>query len=100
MAQWLRIRLQEVPGVADSIPGCKRSPGGGHGNSLQLSCLVNPMNRGGWEATVHGVPKSPIRLSMHAYYALKLKVKEFPGGPVAKTLFPMQGPGLDPWSGN
>ena len=37
------------------------------------------------------VPKSLIKLSMHAYYALKLKVKEVPGGPVAKTLVPMQG---------
>ena len=36
-----------------SIPGLGRSPGGGHGNPLQYSCLENPMNRGGWRATVH-----------------------------------------------
>ena len=37
------------------IPGLGRSPGGGHGNSLQYSCLENPMDRGAWRATVHGV---------------------------------------------
>ena len=41
-----------------SIPGWKRSPGGGNGNSLQYSCLENPMNREAWRATVHRVTKS------------------------------------------
>ena len=36
------------------IPGSGRSPGGGHGNPLQYSCLENPMDRGAWRATVHG----------------------------------------------
>ena len=40
---------------AGSIPGLGRSPGGGHGNPLQYSCLGNPMDRGAWWATVHGV---------------------------------------------
>ena len=40
------------------IPGLGRSPGGGHGNPLQYSCLENPMDRGAWWATVHGVTKS------------------------------------------
>ena len=35
------------------IPGWGRSPGGGHGNPLQYSCLGNPMGRGAWRATVH-----------------------------------------------
>ena len=35
-----------------------RSPGGGHDNSLQYSCLGNPMDRGAWWATLHGVAKS------------------------------------------
>ena len=35
-----------------------RSPGGGHGNPLQYSCLDNPIDRGAWQATVHGVAKS------------------------------------------
>ena len=48
---------------ADLIPRCGRSPGGGHGNSLQSSCLENPMDRGAWQATVHGVAKNQTRLS-------------------------------------
>ena len=39
------------------IPGLGRSPGGGHGNPLQYSCLENPMDRGAWRATVHRVTK-------------------------------------------
>ena len=38
-----------------SIPGLGRSPGGGHGNPLQYSCLENSMDRGAWWATVHRV---------------------------------------------
>ena len=45
------------------IPGSGRSPGGGHGNPLQYSCLENPTDREAWRATVHGVPKSRTRLS-------------------------------------
>ena len=41
-----------------SIPGLGRSPGGGHGNQLQYSCLENPLDGGAWQATVHGVAKS------------------------------------------
>ena len=41
-----------------SIPGLGRSPGEGNGNPLQYSCLGNPMDRGAWQATVHGVAKS------------------------------------------
>ena len=42
---------------AGSVPGLGRSPGGGHRNPLQYSCLENPMDRGAWRATVHGVTK-------------------------------------------
>ena len=45
------------------IPGLGRSPGEGNGNPLQYSCLKNPMDRGAWWATVHGVAKSRTRLS-------------------------------------
>ena len=45
------------------IPGLGRSPGGGHGNPRQYSCLENPMYRGAWQATVRGVTKSQIWLS-------------------------------------
>ena len=40
------------------IPGLGRSPGGGHGNPLQYSCLENPMDREAWWAIVHGVTNS------------------------------------------
>ena len=46
-----------------SIPGSGRSPGEGNGNPLQYSCLGNPMDRGAWQATVHGVTKSQTQLS-------------------------------------
>ena len=42
------------PGLS---PGLGRSPGGGHGNPVQSSCLENPKDRGAWRATVHGVAK-------------------------------------------
>ena len=50
-------------GDAVSIPGLGRSPGEGNGISLQYSCLGIPMDRGAWQATVHGVAKSHTRLS-------------------------------------
>ena len=40
------------------IPGLGRSPGRGHGNPLQYSCLENPMDRGDWRSIVHEVTKS------------------------------------------
>ena len=43
---------------AGSIPGLGRSPGEGHGNPLQYSCLENPRDGGAWWATVHSVAKS------------------------------------------
>ena len=52
------------------IPGSGRSPGEGHGNLLQRSCLENSMDRGAWWATIHGVIKSWTwlkQLSMHAH---------------------------------
>ena len=50
-------------GDPGSIPGLGRSPGEGNGNPLQYSCLENPMDRGAWRATVHGVTKSWTQLS-------------------------------------
>ena len=41
------------------VPGLGRSPGEGHGHSLQYSCLENPMDRGAWWATVHGACQAP-----------------------------------------
>ena len=50
-------------GDADSIPGSGRSSGEGNGNPLWYSCLENPMDRGAWRATVHGVAESQTCLS-------------------------------------
>ena len=49
------------------IPGLGRSLGGGNGNSLQCSCLGNPMDRGAWRATVHRVANSRTQLSSGAH---------------------------------
>ena len=46
-----------------SIPQLGRSPREGSGNPLQYSCLENPIDRGSWEAAVHGVAKSRTQLS-------------------------------------
>ena len=47
----------------DSILGLKRSPQEGYGNPLQYSCLEDPMDRGAWQAIVHGVMKNQTQLS-------------------------------------
>ena len=44
-------------GETDSISGLGRSPGEGNGNPLQYSCQDNPMDRGAWQDTVHGVAR-------------------------------------------
>ena len=65
-----------------SIPGFRRSPGGGHDNLLQYSCLGNPMDKGAWQATVHGVGHnwsdlasmhtSILHLSIYATFSLSI----------------------------
>ena len=55
----------EDPG---SIPGSGRSLGEGNSNPLQYSCLENSMDRGAWQATVHGVAKSRTRLSERLHF--------------------------------
>ena len=56
---WAALVVKHPPGTAGGvIPGSGRSPGGGHGNPLQGSCLENPVNRGSWWATVHSVTKN------------------------------------------
>ena len=67
-ASQVAVVVKNIPanggGIRDTslIPGSGRSPGGGHDNSLQYSCLKNPMDRGAWRATVHRITKSWIRL--------------------------------------
>ena len=48
---------------AGSVPGSGGSPGEGNGNTLQYSCLRNPMDRGAWRAMVHGAAKSWTQFS-------------------------------------
>ena len=59
-------------GDLGSILESGRSPGGRSVNSLQYSCLENPMDRGAWWATVHRVTKSQIRLSRNTHTSLYL----------------------------
>ena len=59
-------------GDVGSISGSGRSPGGGNGNSLQYSCLGNPMDRGAWQATVHGFTKVRFDFSSVAQSCLTL----------------------------
>ena len=67
MAQMVKnlMAMQETPG---SISGLGRSPEEGNGNPIQYSCLENSMDRGAWQATVHGVAKT--QLSKSAFGAL------------------------------
>ena len=64
MASQVALVVKNLPGNAGDvrdaglISGSGRSPGGGHGNPHQYSCLENPMDRGTCLATVHGVAKS------------------------------------------
>ena len=67
-ASWVALVVKNPPAKAgdtkDSGLICElgRSPGGGHSNPLQYSCLKNPMDRGAWWATVHRVTKSWTQL--------------------------------------
>ena len=64
---WVALVVKNPPAHegdrdAGSIPGSGRSPGGGHGNLLQYSCLENPKDRGAWQTRVHRVAKSWTQL--------------------------------------
>ena len=55
---------------AGLIPGPGQSPGGGYGNPLQYPCLENSMDKGAWQAIVHGVAKSQTQLSdYHVHFS-------------------------------
>ena len=62
LPQWLSskesARKAGDAGDAGLIPGWGRSPGRGHGNPLQYSCLENPTDKGAWQAAVQGITKS------------------------------------------
>ena len=55
------------------IPGSGRSPGEGNGNPLQYACLENPMDRGAWQATVHGIATVGHDLATKPLPPLKVK---------------------------
>ena len=59
LSRWLSGKESACQaGYTGSIPGSGRCPGEGNGNPLQYICWENPMDRGAWQATVHGVTKS------------------------------------------
>ena len=63
MAQWVKnLPPMQEPWRMGLIPGLGRSPGEGHGNPLQYSCLENPMDRGAWWAIVPRVAQSQTQL--------------------------------------
>ena len=62
-------------GELGSFPGSGRSPGEGNGNSLQYSCLENPMDRGAWWATVHGIAESDTTERLHFHFSLSLDIE-------------------------
>ena len=61
-------------GLVPLVPGSGRSPGVGNGKPLQYSCLENSMDRGAWQATVHGPTKIQTRLTEHIV-AITVSVK-------------------------
>ena len=69
---WAVLAVKNAPANAGdirgmgSIPGLGKSPGGGHGDLLQCSCLENPMDRGAWQASIHGVAESQTCLNTNA----------------------------------
>ena len=63
MVKGLTANAEDVRDVG-SIPGSGRSPGEGHGNPLQYSCLENPVDRGAWPTMVHRVAKSWTQMKL------------------------------------
>ena len=85
MAQRVKASAYNVEDLG-SIPGLGRSPGEGNGSPLQYSCLENPMDKGAWWATVHGVTKSWTQLSDFTF--------TFSANEVATSPFPIYIPCL------
>ena len=77
----MALEVKKLPANAGDIkdtgsnPGSGRSPGEGNGNRLQYPFLENPMDRGAWQATVHGVTKSRTQLKQLSTHAGFINVK-------------------------
>ena len=75
-ASQVALMVKKLPANAgdikdsSSIPGFGKSPGGGHGNPLQCSCLEKSMDRRAWGATVHRVTQSQTPLKRFSTHAL------------------------------
>ena len=83
-------RLKRLPGMQETRVqslGLGRSPGEGNGKPLQYSCLVNPMEGGAWQATVHGVTKSRTQLSDFTFTAQNISLA-CPWYPSSQTILP------------
>ena len=87
----IHLPMQENQETLSSILGSRRPPLGGSSNPLQYSCLGNPMDRGAWWATVHGVSKSQTRLStqhnLYSYMCILLDMAVV-NGYIILELFP------------
>ena len=62
-----KVRYPSEVNLCTYVPGLGVSPRGGNGNPPQYSCLGNPMDRGAWPATVHGVAESWTQLTEHTF---------------------------------
>ena len=83
-------------GDASLIPGLGRSPGEENGNPLQYSCLENPMDRGTWQARVHGIARVGHDLVLSFFLSC---IKRFPGGSAVESTGQCRRRRFDPWVG-
>ena len=97
LPRWLSVKNPPAnAGDVGSIPGLGRFPGEGNGYPFQYSGLENPMDRGAWQATIHGVAKSRTGLS-DFHFPCWLSVKNPPAN--AGDLGLISGPGRSPGEG-
>ena len=80
-----------------SIPGLGRCPGRGHGNPLQYSCLENPMDRGAWWATVHGLTKRWAALKRLSAHTCVPDALNHVGGWFSESLYLMKASPVRSW---